>query len=243
MNIATPQLCWSATDEEAVSHRRWALSLLVAIVALSIHGSSASAESVATIVTMNGPAEIEKDGSTVVGVITGANTTVIVAIDTTHEVTVYQNTQLRLGDVLALRVGTVRVRGSLTVTTASAQSSVRDSEMTVAYDDQSGITTVDVTDREAVVRGSNDSADQRVPAGQMVRVGTDGLASTPQATDPQPMSLDEITAAQVAPMVEQQSPRERALPYLVMIAAAAGLLVGVRGLMGSRRARTTPLPA
>ena len=62
----------------------WALSLLLAIVALSIHGSSASAESVATIVTMNGPAEIEKDGSTVVGVITSANTTVIVAIDATQ---------------------------------------------------------------------------------------------------------------------------------------------------------------
>jgi hypothetical protein len=114
--------------------------------------------------------------------------------------------------------------------------------MTVAYDDQSGITTVEVTDREAVVRGNNDGADRRVPAGQMVRVGTDGLASTPQPTDAQ-MSADEITTARVAPAGEQESPRGRALPYLVMIAAAAGLLVGVRGIMDSRRARTTPLPA
>jgi hypothetical protein len=213
------------------------------MVALSIHGPRASAESVATIVTMNGHAEIEKDGATVVGVTTGANTTVIVQIDATHDVTVYQNTQLRLGDVLALRVGTVRVRGSLTVATASAESSVRDSEMTVAYDHQSGITTVEVTDRDAVVRGNHDRADQRVPAGQMVRVGADGLASTPQATDSQSTGLDATIAARVAPAGEQELPRERALPYLVMIAAAAGLLVGVRGFMSSRRGRTAPVPA
>ena len=208
------------------------------MVALFLYVPNASAESVAAIVTMNGPAEIEKSGSTVVGVTTGADTTVIVQIDATHEVTVYQNTQLRIGDVLGLRVGTVRVRGSLTVATASAQSSVRDSEMTVAYDDQSGITTIEVTDREVAVRGNNDGADQLVPAGQMVRVGLDGRATTPQ-----PISPDEITAARVAPAGEQASAAERALPYLVMIAAAAGLLVGVSGLMGSRRTRTGPLPA
>jgi hypothetical protein len=213
------------------------------MVALSVHVPSASAESVATIVMMNGLAEIEKDGSNVVGVTTGAATTVIVQIDATHDVTVYQNTQLRLGDVLALRVGTVRVRGSLTVATTNARSSVRDSEMTVAYDDQSGITTVEVTDREAVVRGNNDGADQRVPAGQMVRVGTNGLASKSPATAPESISPDEITAARVAPAGEQASRGERALPYLVMIAASAGLLVGVSGLMGSRSTRKGPVPA
>jgi hypothetical protein len=208
------------------------------MVALSLHLPSASAESVASIVTMNGPAEIEKHGATVVGVTTGADTTVIVQIDAMHDVTVYQNTQLRLGDVLALRVGTVRVRGSLTVATASARSSVRDSEMTVAYDDQSGTTTIEVADREAVVRGNNDGTDRRVSAGQMVRVGTDGVATTPK-----PISPDDITAARVASAGEQRSARERALPFLVMIAAAAVLLVGVRGQMDSRRTRTGPLPA
>ena len=187
---------------------------------------------------MNGPAEIEKDGSTVVAVTTPADTTVIVQIDGTHEVTVYQNTQLRIGEVVALRVGTVRVRGSLTVATPSAQSSVRDSEMTVAYDDQSGTTTIEVTDRDATVRGNNDAAEQRVPAGQMVRVGTDGVASAPQ-----PISPDEISAARIAPAGEPASARERALPYLVMIAAVAGLLVGVRGLLGTKRTRPAPLPA
>ena len=187
---------------------------------------------------MNGPAEIEKDGSTVVAVTTPADTTVIVQIDGTHELTVYQNTQLRIGEVLALRVGTVRVRGSLTVATASAQSSVRDSEMTVAYDDQSGTTTIEVSDRDATVRGNNDAAEQRVPGGQMVRVGTDGVASAPQ-----PISPDESTAARIAPASDQASARERALPYLVMIAAVAGLLVGVRGLLGTKRTRPAPLPA
>lgn len=198
----------------------------------------ASATSVATIVTMNGPAEIEKDGTTVIGVTTGPDTTVVVQIDATHDVTVYQNTQVRLGEVLHMLVGTVRVRGSLTVTTASTKTSIQDSEMTVAYDEQSGISTIEVADRQATVRGNNDEEDRIVPAGQMVRVGTDGLASTPQAISPV-----EITAARIAPAGEQGNSRERALPYLVVIAAFACLLVGVGGRAGSKRSRPAPTPA
>lgn len=220
-----------------MSHRRWALRLVLVVIALSIHLPRASAASIATVVTMNGPAEIEKDGATVVGVTTGADTTVIVQIDGTHEVTIYQNTQLRLGDVLTLRVGTIRVRGTLTATTTNTQSSVSAGEMTVAYDDQSGITTIEVSDRDAAVRGTNDSAQQLVPAGQMVRVGADGVATTPQAISP-----DEITAARIA-LSEQDTARERAVPYLVMIAVAACLLVAVSGLVGSGRSRPSPLPA
>ena len=189
---------------------------------------SASAEPVVTIVSMNGPAEIEKDGATVVGVSTGSDTTVIVQLDATHEVTVYQNTHLRIGDRLDLRVGTVRARGSLMIVTANAQSTLRESEMTVAYD-QSGITTIEVTDNEAVVRGINDGADQRVPAGLMVRVGSDGIATTPQ-----PISPEQIIAARVAPAGERDSARERVFPYFVTIAAAVCLLFG---LIGSRRTR------
>jgi hypothetical protein len=226
------------TDEDAVNHRRWGMCLLIAAMALFVSVPAASADSIATIVTMNGPAEIEKDGSTVVGVVTGANTTVMVQIDATQDVTVYQHTQLRLGEVLHLRVGTVRVRGSLTVTTASTTTIVRDSEMTVAYDEQSGITTIEVTDREATVRGTNDVADQVVPAGQMVRVGTDGRTTTAQAISPV-----EITAARTAPPGGRTTDRERALPYLVMIAALACLLVGVGGLAGSKRVRPAPTPA
>ncbi|HUP75212.1 MAG TPA: hypothetical protein VM282_19365 [Acidimicrobiales bacterium] len=229
-----------------MNHRRRASILLIAVIALSVHLPSASAQSVATVVTMNGPAEIEEVGATVVGVDTSADTTVIVQIDATHEVTVYQNTYLRIGDllrgdVLGLGVGTVRVRGSLTVATASASATVRDSEMTVAYDDTSGITTIEVTDREAAVRGINDDRDQRVPAGQMVRVGSDGVATSPQVTAAG-FGPDVIAAARIAPEGARGSSGERALPYLVMIAATACLLVGVNGLMASRRSRAVRVP-
>jgi hypothetical protein len=225
-----------------VSYRRRASILLIALMALSMHLPSASAQSVATVVTMNGPAEIEEVGATVVGVDSSADTTVIVEIDATHEVTVYQNTQLRIGDllggdVLALGVGTVRVRGSLTVATANATATVSDSEMTVAYDDTSGITTIEVTDRAAAVRGVGDDRDQSVPAGQMVRVGSDGRATSPQATAAG-FGGDVIAAARIAPeTVGRESSGERALPYLVMIAATACLLVAVSGLILPRRAR------
>jgi len=186
---------------------------------------------------MNGPAEIEENGSSVVGVITGADTTVILQIDGTHDVTIYQNTQLRIGDSLALRAGTIRVQGSLTVTTPGAQSTVAGGEMTVAYDDQSDITTIEVSDRDASVRGSVDSAPRLVPAGQMVRVGTDGLTSAPQTISP-----DEIIAARVvAP--DGTTARKRAVPYLVTIAAAACLLVAVSRLTATRRSRTSAVPA
>ena len=220
-----------------MSPRRCALPIVLAVIALSVHLPSASAESGATVVTMNGPAEIEKNGATVVGVTTGADTTVIVQIDGTHDVTIYQNTQLRIGDALDLSAGTIRVHGSLTVATSTARSGVSGGEMTVAYDDQSGITTIEVSDRDAAVRGTNDSAQQLVPAGQMVRVGADGVATTPQAISP-----DEITAARIA-LSEQDTARERAVPYLVMIAAVACLLVAVSGLVGSGRSRPSPLPA
>ncbi|MEO8696377.1 MAG: hypothetical protein ABI658_22870 [Acidimicrobiales bacterium] len=220
-----------------MSRRRWALTLLLAVIALSIQLPTASAASVATVVTMNGPAEIEKSGATVVGVTTGADTTVIVQIDGTHDVTIYQNTELRIGDTLALRTGTIRVHGSLTVSTSTALSGVSGAEMTVAYDDQSGITTIEVSDRDASVRGSNDSTTRLVPAGQMVRVGTDGLSSTPQAISP-----DEIIAARIV-AADEPTARERAVPYLIAIAAAACLLVAVGRLPGSRRVRPSPLAA
>jgi hypothetical protein len=207
------------------------------VITLAVHLPSASAQSVATVVTMNGPAEIEENGSSVVGVITGADTTVILQIDGTHDVTVYQNTQLRIGDALALRAGTIRVHGSLMVTTSAAQSIVSGGEMTVAYDDQSDITTVEVSDRYASVRGSVDSAPRVVPAGQMVRVGTDGLTSTPQAISP-----DEIVAARIV-TTDRATARKQAVPYLVTIAAAACLLVAVSRLTATRRSRTSALPA
>jgi hypothetical protein len=221
-----------------VNHRRRAsilLSALIAVIALSVQLPSASAESVATVVTTNGPADIEKVGDTVVGVTTGHNTTVIVDIDGTHEVTVYQNTELRLGDVLGLRVGTIRVRGSLTVATSYATTIVDDSEMTVAYDDTAGITTVEVTDGEAAVRGINGNSDERVPVGQMVRVGNDGRATAPQATSQE--VAKQITGARIAPRAAGDSRGARARPYVVLIAVIACVLVTVVGARASEQTR------
>jgi hypothetical protein len=213
-----------------VSHKASGLTFFVALIALSIHVAPVSAEDpVATIVSVNGIADIEKLGSTIVSVTTGPDATVVVTYDSIHDVTIYQNTQLQLDAGLGLRVGTVRVRGTFTVRTANAQSSVNDSEMTVAYDNQSGYTTIEVADREASVRGSSDEADLLVPAGQMVRIGADGIASRPQA-----ISVDEITAARVDSIHQQTSAGQRRFNIAVAGIAVACLLAG---LIGSRRSR------
>jgi hypothetical protein len=210
-------------------HRRTTLGLATAAIALSSHVPSADAAT-ATIMSMNGPADIEKNGANVSRVTTGADTTVLVQIDAVHDLTVYQHTQVALGDSLGLRNGTLRARGALTIVTANALVRVNDGELTVAYDQLSGTTTVEVTDDGAEVRGTNDEP-VAVPAGQMVRVGADG-----DATDPAPIVADVIAAARVAP-----SPRagDSNLPYVVTAIASACVFAG---LLMSRRARALLLP-
>ena len=152
---------------------------------------SAAADA-ATVITMNGPADIEEDGNdNVTGVTTGVDTTVVLQVDSTHDLTVYQHTQLVLGDALGLRTGTLRVRGTLTIVTTNALVRVTDGELTVAYDSLSGVTTVEVTDDDAEVRGTNEDP-VVVPSGQSVRVAADGLT-----TDPAPITVDAIAAARV----------------------------------------------
>ena len=205
-------------------HRRTTLSLAAAAVALSSHVPSAAADT-ATVITMNGPADIEEDANdNVTGVTTGADTTVVLQVDSTHDLTVYQHSQLVLGDALGLRTGTVRARGTLTIVTTNALVRVTDGELTVAYDSLSGTTTVEVTDDDAEVRGTNE-APVVVPAGQSVRVGADGLT-----TDPAPIAVDAIAASRVAPAGRAESN----LPYLVVAVASACVLIG---LLASRRAR------
>ena len=206
------------------------LTLFITVIALSIHLTAASAEApIATVLSVNGTADVERDGSAVVSVTTGPDATVVVTYDSIHDVTIYQNSQLQFGDGLGLRVGTVRVGGTFAVTTANAHASVSDSEMTVAYDKESGYTTIEVYDREAAVRGSSDENDLLVPAGQMVRIGADGIASVPQA-----ISVDEIAAARVAAPEGRTSTGERRFDLAVTAVAAACLLAG---LVGSRRSR------
>ena len=210
--------------------RAGVLTLFAIVIALSIHLSAASADApIATVLSINGTADIERDGSAVVAVTTGADATVIVSYDSIHDVTIYQNSQVQFGDGLGLRAGTVRLGGTFAVTTANAQARVTDSEMTVAYDKESGYTTIEVYDRQAAVRGSSDESDLLVPTGQMVRVGADGIASAPQA-----ISVDEIAAARVAAPQVRTTTGERRFDLAVTAFAAACLLAG---LVGSRRSR------
>lgn len=205
--------------------RRTTLSLAAAAVALSSHVPAAAADT-ATLLTMNGPAEIEEDANDhVTGVTTGADTTVVLQVDSLHELTVYQHSQLVLGDALGLRTGTLRARGTLTIVTHNAHVRVTDGELTVAYDSLSGTTTVEVTDDAAEVRGTNEDP-VLVPSGQSVRVGNDGLTS-----DPAPIAVDVISAARVAPAGRND---ESNLPYLVVAVASACVLIG---LLASRKAR------
>ena len=204
--------------------RRTTLSLAAAAVAFSSHVPVAAAET-ATIVSMNGPADIEEVGDNVTAVTTGADTTVLMHIDSIHDLTVYQHTHLVLGDALALRAGTLRARGTLTIVTTNALVRLTDGELTVAYDSQSGTTTVEVTDDGVEVRGAGDEP-VAVPSGERVRVSADGLT-----TDPAPITADETAAARVSPASTR---REGNLPYVVVAFASACVLIG---LLASRRTR------
>jgi hypothetical protein len=206
-----------------VRHRRTTLTLVVGALALASHVPSAAAET--AVVSMNGPADIEEVGDNVTGVTTGADTTVLLQVDAAHDLTVYQHTQLVVGDSLGLRTGTLRARGTLTIVTTNAVVRLTDGELTVAYDARSGTTTVEVTDDDAEVRGTNDEP-VAVPSGQTVRVGADGVT-----TDPAPISVDDVSAARRASAAGRDSSN---LPQLVVAFASACVLVG---LVASRRAR------
>lgn len=204
-------------------HRRITSSLVAGAFALTMHLPSARADT--SVVSMNGPADIEEVGDDVTGVSTGADTTVLLQVDSAHDLTVYQHTQLVVGDTLGLRTGTLRARGTLTIVTANALVRVTDGELTVAFDAQSGTTTVEVTDDDAEVRGTNDDP-VAVPSGQSVRVGAEGVS-----TEPAPISVDDIAAARVAPVGRDDDSN---LPQVVVGFASACVLVG---LVASRRAR------
>jgi hypothetical protein len=204
------------------------LPLVIGAIVLSLYVPAATAETSVVVDNINGHADVETMGDAITGVTTGADSRAAVRVDT-NDVTVYQNTQLQFGSLLGLRAGTVRVRGALTIATANARATVSDSEITVAYDDQSGTTTVEVFDHQATVRGTNDSIEQSVAAGQMVRVGPDGISSTPH-----PISEDGISGARVA-LSTPSANDTSAIRYLVAAVAAVCLL---GALVVSRRSHS-----
>ena len=211
-----------------MSHRPWALRLLIAALALSLHVPAASAEPSVVVESIDGQADVQTVGDVVTAITTGADARVVAHVDAMNDVTVYQNTQLEFGALVGLRVGTVRARGALTIATANAQSTVADSEITVAYDDQSGTTTIEVFDHEATVQGRNDAAAQHVAAGQTVRVGPAGISSAPRA-----ISDDGISAARVAPSATVTDGADRARYAVASLAVVC--LLGT--LVAAQRAR------
>lgn len=91
---------------------------------------------------------------------------------------------------LFLRVGALRVRvkhtdairGDFSVTTETmANASIRDSEMIVAYEQETGLTTVYTVEDLAYVQGVSGAAEIDVPQGQKVSVVEGGTTSTPAA--------------------------------------------------------------
>lgn len=206
-----------------MSHRRLLWSVIAALFVCSAFAPGALATE-AAVVSMNGPADVEKSDGRVTGVTTGADTTVLLQVDAAHELTVYQLSRLTVGDEFRLHRGTVRAKGTLTIVTANASVRVVDGELTVAFDHTSATTTVEVFDDEAEMRGADDRA-VAVPAGQMVRIAADSV------TGPTPIVAEGVAAARHAPAVRTS---ERNLPAIVAAVAWASVLLG---LLVVRRAR------
>ncbi len=92
---------------------------------------------------------------------------------------------------LYLNVGTVMprnlphiasIRSDFSVVTPTAISSIRDSEMSVTYDNSTMNTTVVVLEDQAFVQGSNDANETTVALGETVSAGSDGHAVKSSST-------------------------------------------------------------
>ncbi|MGV8085339.1 MAG: hypothetical protein ACP5N9_03760 [Candidatus Bilamarchaeum sp.] len=75
------------------------------------------------------------------------------------------------------------IRSDFSVTTATAISSIRGSEMEVSYDNESNTTTVRVTDDEAYVKGKNNLNELRAIEGQKIVIGSTGIATLSTAIE------------------------------------------------------------
>ena len=106
-------------------------------------------------------------------------------------------------------------------------------KITVAYDDQSGTTTIEVFDHEATVQGRNDATAQHIAAGQTVRVGPDGISSAPRA-----ISDDGISAARAVPLATATDGADRAR-YAVASLAAVCLLGALIAAWRARQSQAT----
>jgi len=76
---------------------------------------------------------------------------------------------------------TAAIRGDFSVSTPTAISSIRGSEMVVTYDNSTNTTTVYAISDVAYVKGNNDSSETEVVANNKTTVGSSGNAATPVA--------------------------------------------------------------
>ena len=88
---------------------------------------------------------------------------------------------LQIGRIAARVHHTDAIRGDFSVTTPTANASVRGSEMIVDYSTDTGETSVYVTEDAAFVKGTKDKAEVTVPQGSSVVVPKAGKASKPAA--------------------------------------------------------------
>lgn len=103
---------------------------------------------------------------------------------------------------LFLNIGTVApklphnaaIRGDFSVTTPTANASIRGSEMVVTYDETKRTTTVYATEDQAFVKGNSDSTEVTVKANQKVVVKDDGRTSAPQS-----FTSDELPSIKTTP--------------------------------------------
>jgi hypothetical protein len=131
-----------------------------------------------------------REGDTI---LTGFEAGVVVSFGDTNELTVPQLSSVRLDELVIdpgkrvrtqvyLYVGAVRarvrhvpaIRSDFSVTTPTANASVRGSEMEVRYSEETGATTVEVLEDEAVVSGP-DGDETVVALGEVATVGGDGV--------------------------------------------------------------------
>jgi hypothetical protein len=86
---------------------------------------------------------------------------------------------LYVGTVQAQVRHTAAIRGDFSVTTPTAISSIRGSEMVVTYDNSTNTTTAYAISDVVYVKGNGDSSETTVNENQKVTVGSSGKATTP----------------------------------------------------------------
>jgi len=185
--------------------------------------------------------------------LTGFDTEVLLNVGATSTLRVFETTNLRIDEFLSekniektrlyLEVGRIAakvnqndsVRGDFSVTTPTANSAVRDSEMVVSFDKDKNLTTVYVTSDKAYVKGLNDQAEAEIPADQKVTVDASNTVGHPAA-----FTQSELPQTTLTSNNGGSTTGNLVLPGLAGVAAVvvvAGFLLWKRRAAGIRKRR------